>query len=241
MTIAAADLHLASTFVVGETLASLADIWLQIIEAPELLAAEYRRLWLDQFKSPEQHFNRVRAEFNRHQQPAKLLYLLARCVKNSPRFNPSGAFNQSADRRRRGMHPDKMRRELLGVHCLLADRASVRIADYELTIADATRGDLVYLDPPWEGTSAGRDRRYYQGVERERLIAALADLNRRRIRFLLSYDGRSGARTYGEPLPEALGLKRIELFAGRSSQATLNGRTDVTIESLYLSPALEAI
>ena len=33
-------------------------------------------------------------------------------------------------------------------------------------------------------------------------------------------------------------MKKVELHAGRSSQATLLGRNDVTIESLYLSPAL---
>jgi DNA adenine methylase len=35
-----------------------------------------------------------------------------------------------------------------------------------------------------------------------------------------------------------LGLHLVELDAGRSSQATLLGRAEVTVESLYLSPAL---
>lgn len=37
-----------------------------------------------------------------------------------------------------------------------------------------------------------------------------------------------------------LHLKRLELNAGRSSQATLNGREEVTIESLYVSSNLLA-
>jgi DNA adenine methylase len=57
---------------------------------------------------------------------------------------------------------------------------------------------------------------------------------------LLSYDGRTGRKTYGEPLPAWLDLSRVELCAGRSSQATLHGKRAMTYESLYLSPALQA-
>jgi len=59
-----------------------------------------------------------------------------------------------------------------------------------------------------------------------------------RIPFLLSYDGRCGTRSYGEPLPAGLRLTHLELEAGRSSQATLAGRAEHTVESLYMSPAL---
>ena len=58
------------------------------------------------------------------------------------------------------------------------------------------------------------------------------------IRYIVSYDGRTGDKSYGQLLPEELNLTLIELDAGRSTQATLLGRKDVTIESLYLSPAL---
>jgi DNA adenine methylase len=54
------------------------------------------------------------------------------------------------------------------------------------------------------------------------------------------YDGRTGARQYGQILPDSLGLTHIEINAGRSSQATLLGRSARTYESLYLSPALAA-
>jgi DNA adenine methylase len=43
---------------------------------------------------------------------------------------------------------------------------------------------------------------------------------------------------FGKPLPVSLRLERIEIDAGRSSQATLLGKDARTCESLYLSPAL---
>jgi DNA adenine methylase len=71
------------------------------------------------------------------------------------------------------------------------------------------------------------------------MIDALTILNDQRVPFILSYDGSCGERNYGEPLPETV-ARRIPLDAGRSSQATLNGRDDVTIESLYLSHGMPA-
>jgi DNA adenine methylase len=50
--------------------------------------------------------------------------------------------------------------------------------------------------------------------------------------------GRLGEKTYGEGLPPELGLTRVELDGGRSAQATLLGRDERTVESLYLSPKL---
>jgi len=47
-----------------------------------------------------------------------------------------------------------------------------------------------------------------------------------------------GNRSYGKPLPAKLHLALVEIEAGRSSQATLLGRDEMTVESLYLSPAL---
>jgi DNA adenine methylase len=44
-----------------------------------------------------------------------------------------------------------------------------------------------------------------------------------------------GDIVYGDALPDHLNVSRVLLNAGRSSQATLNGKVAVTVESLYLS------
>ncbi len=239
ITIAAAHARLADEFIIGDSLESLAALWQCILSDPALLADQYEHIWSGfQQQGSIAHYNSVRAAFNQGGDPAQLLYLLARCVKNAPRFNQDGQFNQSPDKRRLGMRPKKMRLEIYGVHSLLRNRARVVAGDFEQTIADATRDDLVYMDPPYEGTSTGTDKRYHQGMDRTRLISTLENLDRRDIPYLLSYDGQSGTKRYGDYLPSHLDAERIELHAGRSSQATLNGRNDVTIESLYVSRSL---
>jgi hypothetical protein len=45
------------------------------------------------------------------------------------------------------------------------------------------------------------------------------------------------ARCFLKPLPEKLNLTLVEIEAGRSSQATLPSRSEMTVESHYLSPA----
>lgn len=236
VTIAAAASGTADRYVIGDSLQALVEIWRRILTDAEGLAAEYEAVWAGQLTEPR-HFNRVRAEFNRDGGAARLLYLLARCVKNAPRFGREG-FNQSPDHRRRGMRPAKMRRQLEGCRELLGSRAVAVAGDALDCLAAAGPGDLVYLDPPWQGTTEGADSRYHQGFPRARLEALLAELNERSVPWILSYDGRSGARTYGEPLPRELWGARSDLHAGRSSQATLVGREDRTVESLYVGAAL---
>ncbi len=238
ITIAASHMRLATEYVIGDSLASLAALWQHILSEPAALADQYECLWAAHEEGSIEHYYRIRDAFNQQQDPAHLLYLLARCVKNAPRFNRNGLFNQSPDKRRLGMRPTKMRCELFGAHVLLRDRACVMTGDFEGTIAGATGDDLVYMDPPYEGTSTGTDKRYYESMDRVRLIRALEGLDRRGVPYMLSYDGQSGTKRYGDYLPEHLDVKRIELAAGRSSQATLNGRNETTIESLYVSRSL---
>lgn len=239
ITIAAASAKVAERFIIGDTLEPLISVWQTVLRDPVSLARAYTRIWSAQSLGDHRYYTEVREAFNKSGGSARLLYLLARCVKNSPRWNRVGGFNQSADKRRLGMRPEKMCREIEGAHRLLRGKTEALAQEFECTIADAGPDDFIYLDPPWEGTSGVRDPRYYRGLERDRLITALDDLNRRRVPWLLSYDGRCGAKTYGSPLPVELLATRLELQAGRSSQATLNGVKALTIESLYVSQGIQ--
>ncbi len=215
LTIAASSRGVARRYVIGDSLAPLVSIWDEILDDPVGLAQRYEGIWRGQLsEGGREHFDRIRAEFNAEPEAARLLYLLARCVKNAARFSRFG-FSQSADHRRKGMHPRKMAGELLGAHNLLKSRTTTFAGDAEDCAREAGPDDLVYMDPPWQGTTEGVDKRYYQGFERARLEELLADLNKRRVPWILSYDGRSGERAYGKPLPSALWGARLDLHAGR--------------------------
>jgi DNA adenine methylase len=240
VSLAAALAGRATSFTLNDANAPLMRLWQAIIEQPQRLADDYERLWQTQQGQERAFYAAVRDEFNRTQRPAELLYLLARCVKASVRYNAQGAFNQSPDHRRQGARPATMRRQLLAASALLAGRTQLSSADYRTALQAAQPDDLIYLDPPYQGVWGQHDPRYIHGLAGDEFVAALEQLNRRGIAYLVSYDGRTDSKTFGPPLPAHLQLRRIELHAGRSSQATLLGRAAQTYESLYLSPALLA-
>ncbi|MCX7110388.1 MAG: Dam family site-specific DNA-(adenine-N6)-methyltransferase [Proteobacteria bacterium] len=238
ISVAAAAKGLAKRFWVNDLNQPLAELLKLITEKPEELAAFYEQLWNQQHPDSIDHFYRVRDEFNQTQDPRLFLYLLARCVKGSVRYNSEGLLNQSPDKRRQGTRPATMRKNIMGVARLLQGKAEFTSLDYREVFKTVGQTDLIYMDPPYQGVCGNRDARYYSGISHEGFVDALEELAARKLLFIISYDGRRGDKTFGEFLPECLDMTRIELEAGRSSQSTLLGLHEVTFESLYLSRTL---
>jgi DNA adenine methylase len=232
---------MAQRFHLNDLNRPLACLLEAMILQPKQIADQYQTLWTAQLGQEREYYDDVRRQFNATHPSELLLYLLARCVKASVRYNAQGEFNQAPDNRRKGRHPASMRHEILGFSELLRGRAEVTSVDFRETLDFITSPtDFVYLDPPYQGTSGTRDARYSSGVTLSDLVSYLEELNEREIMFALSYDGIKGEKSYGEELPQYLRLRRIMLNAGRSTQSTLLGKSDITFESLYLSSALVA-
>ena len=238
ITIAAAVNRLGERYHVNDLNEPLANLLRAIVETPEIIASQYKALWEAQTYDPREFYDKTRQNFNQSKRPELFLYLLARCVKGSVRYNSQGEFNQSPDNRRLGMRPETMRLQILGISRVLRGQTRISSVDYREALQEVTPSDLVYMDPPYQGVCGNHDTRYLQSVHYRDFVEALRALNTRQVRYIVSYDGRTGDKTHGEVLPEDLDLTLIELYAGRSTQATLVGRSDVTIESLYLSPSL---
>lgn len=227
-----------SKFWMNDAHAPLMNLWEEIINNPEGISAQYTFLWNDQLGRERQFFNDVRDRFNKDQKPADFLYLLARCVKSAVRYNNNGHFNNSPDNRRRGARPEEMQKRIFQTSSLLQNRVALSSCDYKEILNDCTEDDLVYMDPPYQGVSERHNHRYLPKIDHEEFWQELANLNARGIRYAVSYDGSSGNRHYGRTPPDFLNLTHITINAGRSTQATLLGRSDVTYESLYLSQPL---
>ena len=238
ISIAAAACGFAGKFALNDINSALMALWGEILERPAQLTKEYERLWYEQQTDRKEYFSRVRAEFNATHEPHHLLYLLARIVKGSVRYSSDGQFNQAPDNRRAGMRPETMRRQIFRVSELLAGRTSLSAMDFRESIVTATPNDVVYLDPPYQGVSFARDHRYYRGLSYNELVDVLVLMNLNDISYLVSYDGRTGEKQHGQSLPSDLELRHLEIYAGKSSQATFLGKHSETVESLYLSPAL---
>ncbi|MCD7790186.1 MAG: DNA adenine methylase [Bacteroides thetaiotaomicron] len=235
-------------FWINDINAPLVNMMKCCVENPEELYEAYYDIWNGQFVDGEDnitYFYKIRDEFNEgNQDPARMLFLLARVVKGAIRYNNKGQINQSCDKRRYGTKPETIRINACLISNLLKEKTVFSSVDYKEILKLANPGDLVYMDPPYQGTSNQtnqRDNRYIQGVQYEDFVEALEDLNRRNIDFIISYDGMTGDKKIGLDLPEHLNLLHLYINAGTSAQSVLNGNKQTTYESLYLSSGLQAM
>ncbi len=238
ISIAAAAKQIARQFWLNDINKALIKLIEFIVESPNEISSLYSKIWREQHNDSVKHYYQIREQFNRTHDPKFFLYLLARCAKGSVRYNTEGLFNQSPDKRRKGTRPETMEKNIFGVSLLLKGKCMFSNSDYKEVLQYVDQNDLVYMDPPYQGVCGERDSRYYAGIAFDDFVIALEGLNKKDISFIVSYDGRRGTKSFGNPLPDFLNLTKIEIEAGRSSQATLLGRDEITVESLYLSPAL---
>jgi len=241
ITIASAYYFKADKFIVNDINEPLINLWDKIVNEPQTIIRDYHHIWNNQLGNEEEYYYQIRDNFNQTKEPKYLLFLLAKCVKAAVRYNAEGNFNQSPDKRRKGRLPENMRYDILNVSNLLKDKVSFYSYDYEKVLDMATEKDLIYMDPPYQGTAKSGGFRYMEDLNHENFIISLYKLNKRNIPFILSYDGRTDNKTYGEELPQELNLHKIEIDAGRSSIATLHSRNERTYEAVYISNNLASI
>jgi len=241
ITIASAYYFKADKFIVNDINKPLINLWDKIVNEPQTIIRDYHHIWNNQLGNEEEYYYQIRENFNQTKEPKYLLFLLAKCVKAAVRYNAEGNFNQSPDKRRKGRLPENMRYDILNVSNLLKDKVTFYSYDYEKILDMATEKDLIYMDPPYQGTAKNGGFRYMEDLNHENFIISLYKLNKRNIPFILSYDGRTDNKTYGEELPQELNLQKIEIDAGRSSIATLHSRNERTYEAVYISNNLASI
>ena len=212
------------------------------IDTPADLVKKYTKLWTEQFDYSEghiKHFYHIRDCFNAGEQTAEnILYLFARCVKGSVRYGKNGNFNQSPDKRRHGTNPKNIAENVYAISALLKGKTTFSSVDYRQILETAVPGDLVYMDPPYQGVSKARDSRYFAGIRFDDFLEAVETLNRKGVDCVISYDGLRGGKEYGNELPQSLHCTKFLLNAGLSAQATLLGKRDTTYEALYVSERL---
>ena len=238
ITLACANKNCASEYIINDLNKPLIDLFQLVVDNPEYVAKRYELIWNNQEQNSIEHYYQVREEFNNTKDPVIFLYLLARCVKGAVRYNSDGNFNQSPDKRRKGTNPSTMKKNIHCISALLKGRASFFSVDYKRMLEVATPNDIVYMDPPYQGVCGTRDSRYFSDIDHSEFVDELRKLVKRKVPFIISYDGKCGEKNYGNSLPKDLELEHIFLDAGRSTQATLLGKKAITLESLYLTKNL---
>lgn len=216
---------------VGDVYEPLVGLWKLFQAAPDQVIENYRLQWELLQKDLPAYYYRVRERFNQQPNPLDLNFLMRTCVNGIVRFNDRSEFNNSFHLSRRGMEPSRFAASVMKWSRAIEGVEFV-CQDYQLTLNHAGEDDFVYLDPPY----AGNQQRYVADLDVGRLWTVLEDLNARRVRWALSFDGRRGGNDLSHDVPQSLYKRHMMLASGNSAvHKVLNGPIEQVEESLYLN------
>lgn len=212
--------------------ASLIALWQAVRNYPDQLIAELRSLP----RSPEGYL-KVRSDSNAKMTPATTLYLNLFAFNGLQRVNSKGHNNVPCDAVRLAkLDLDAVARNVLEVSRSLRQRpVDITAADFETTLAHASRGNFVYCDPPYIGTFASYSGRF--GVdEHVKLWQAAVAATMRGARVVISNSAAALELYENWARGAGLGLVVKHVTARRSIAAKSSSRGDVG--EVMVSPRL---
>ena len=220
-----------NSMVCGDICNPLIELWILIQKDPNKLIISYKKNWMRLQKEGFKVYYEIRDRFNKNQNPDDLFFLSRTCVNGLIRFNKEGKFNNSLHHTRKGIHPERAEKIILDWSKAIQSVIFIK-ADYRETTKKATSKDFVYLDPPYFNTKG----RYFGTINYDEFISYLDDLNKRNVKYILSYDGMRGNRSYLKDLPKRLFKRHILLESGNSSfKKVMDKKCEVVKESVYLN------
>ncbi len=220
-----------SKAVCGDICAPLIDIWNIAKTNPEFLSKEYEKRWLQLQREGYLYYYKTRELFNKKQNPLDLLFISRTCVNGLIRFNRDGDFNNSFHHSRKGIQPVKFKKIVYNWSKII-NNCKFLTKDYRGLTKRADKRDFIYLDPPYLNTRG----RYFGGIDFEKFLNYLEELNKRNIKFALSFDGKRGNKSFIAKIPKSIYKRHLLLHSGNASFNKLqNNKIESVYESLYLN------
>ena len=215
----------------GDICKPLIDLWIEIRDNPQALSDGYALRWARLQEEGYTAYYAIRDDFNANRSPYDLLFLSRTCVNGLIRFNDKGDFNNSLHYSRPGINPDKLREIIFDWSARIQGTAFFA-EDYTITTSTARAGDIVYLDPPYFHTKG----RYFGTIDFNKFLLYLEELNKKGIKYLLSFDGKRGEADFTVDIPKEL-FKRHEFIPSGNStfKKVIDKENERVFESLYIN------
>lgn len=218
--------------VAGDVIPELIELWKVIQSSPSVVAEEYQNRWSGLQNNGYEYYYAIRDNFNSSRNPHDLLFLSRTCVNGLIRFNKDGDFNNSLHHTRPGIAPQSMR-EVINYWSNAIQGVKFVCSDYRKTLEFAQPNDLIFLDPPYEGT---KGRYKPDNFDLPPFWRALEQLNHIGAKWVLTMDGQAGEREYSSSIPSHLYVHKFPLPTGNSPFTKLmNSGIDAVVESVYLN------
>ena len=148
------------------------------------------------------------------------------------RFNEKGEFNNSFHYSRPGIKPDSLRKIIYDWSSRL-QKTDFMSEDYTITTATAKAGDIIYFR---SAVFSYKRQIFLEQLILKDFSLILKDLNKRGIKYLLSFDGKRGNADYTVSLPKDLYKRHEFLPSGNSTfKKVIDKQNEKVFESLYLN------
>lgn len=218
--------------VASDIIPELIDLWINIKDNPQLVAQEYQTRWENLQANGAEVYYQVRDNFNDTKNCFDFLFLTRTCVNGMIRYNEKGEFNNSFHLSRPGINPETLRDIIMQWSRVLQKFEFLNV-DYRECLAYVKKGDFIFLDPPYGGTKS----RYTQTeFVLEDFYAELDRLNSVGAKWMLTFDGTAGDRTYSYAPPTDVYKEHYLINTGNSAFSRLmDNKKDVIQESVYLN------
>lgn len=205
----------------------LMEIWQDLRDDKERLKRHYaNRFALLEAVGKEKCYERVLASYNARPNGADLVFLCRTCYGGVVRFRKADGYMSTPVGIHDPVPPESFAKRVDLWHERTKGTQFLH-ADFAEAMALATRGDLVYCDPPYVDSQTilyGA-----QGFSVCRLFDAIADCKERGVHVALSIDGTkySGRKLCDVPVPDDLFEREVFLALGRSmlKRFQMNGRS----------------
>lgn len=226
--------------IAGDVISELIHLWIIIRDKPESIVNEYQLRWKRLQNEGHTAYYEIRNSFNITRNPHDFLFLSRTCVNGLIRFNKNGDFNNSLHHTRPGIAPQRLSK-LIHQWSYYIQNVTFLVADYRQTLENVKTGDLVFLDPPYNGT---KGRYIPQNFNFEEFYFELERLNNIGAKWVLTFDGMAGRRNYKSTIPSHLYKVQLGLPTGNSPFTKLMKTSlDSVVESVYLNfePPIETL
>jgi DNA adenine methylase len=205
----------------------LIEIWKTLREHPEQLKNHYAERWHAVMRGEKvQEYERIKANYNAEPNGPDLLFLSRACYGGVVRFRKADGYMSTPCGIHDPISPASFARRVDEWHDR-TDGTIFLLQGYEESMEAASKGDLIYCDPPYTFTQSilyGA-----QSFNLDDLFRVIHQCKKRDVYVALSLDGtkRSGGMVCNVALPRGLFEREVMIHCGRSmlKRFQMNGKT----------------
>ena len=227
-------------YVCSDINGDLISLWNMVKDSPETIYQSYETLWKklnkdDDIGRKRRFFEEQRSIYNQTHSPEVFFFIMRTTTNGMPRYNTKGEFNNGFHITRNGIEPERLypilmdwsdklkRHNVEFIHCSYSD-----------IIGGVNPDDFIYMDPPYFNTKG----MYMKNtINFDDFFDDLEELCKLKVKFALSFDGKSGQVDNTCTVPEKCYLQHMYIKSGNSSFKRTIGkdRNAMVYESLYLN------